>query len=337
MLVVLPQHNYDQVYAEVKKLAFEATVPIPSQCMRAPGPRDERGLMSKLTKVAVQLSAKMNAHVYVAPKLQSLMSGFGPGPYMVCGVDEEGGMASMVYSLNNTVNHFAPVFAPLASGFGRGSLPVADLLQRAILGFATKNGVMPSNILILRAGASDGRVVQHIGEDEHGRTASEVTAVRDMLNGPLGMPDARFVYVVVNARPDARFGFEGDNVLPGTMVTEGVCEDHEFYLVANSTRAGTARPIKCGIVGKHNVEHAVPDMRGPIAEIVNNLCMLFFNWSGAVRLPAPLLGARKAVEMYLTVEKGANLSKDNVGAHHPDTAAMQKISEACMNLGQIFL
>ena len=55
--------------------------------------------------------------------------------------------------------------------------------------------------------------------------------------------DIRLTVVMVNLRNDERFFANNNNVLPGTLINEGVVSpDYDFFIVSQTSRGGTVVP-----------------------------------------------------------------------------------------------
>jgi len=111
------------------------------------------------------------------------------------------------------------------------------------------------------------------------------------------------VYIVVNKTPSDRFFLKAQggatnivNPSPGTCISRGITEendDKEFFLCAQKVNEGCLNATKYHII--HNDSEVLTTSM--IHEMTYNLCYGYYNWSGAIRVPAPLQYAWKLASL----------------------------------------
>ena len=115
--------------------------------------------------------------------------------------------------------------------------------------------------------------------------------------------EPRVVYLLVNKRTNSRiYEKEGNgknssyiNPSPGSIMFEQLSQEgtKEFHLASVSVREGRCSPVSFK-VGYENYNSQLDS----IAELTYNQCYSYFNWSGAVRVPATLQYANKLSKQY---------------------------------------
>lgn len=118
---------------------------------------------------------------------------------------------------------------------------------------------------------------------------------------------------MVNKRVNAKFfkaqGSSYDNPPMGTVVDQGVVRSngYDFYLipVTGKSDQGAVCPVH------YTVLYSDPLLpRTELSQLTYNLCFLYYNWSGPVKVPAPVQNAHKLAYQY-----GENGGSEPITAH----------------------
>jgi aubergine-like protein len=161
------------------------------------------------------------------------------------------------------------------------SAAVEDCFKEAIVNFyeETKKRFLPSLIIVFRDGVSDSQedLVRSI----------EVAGLKKIIAGFQGY-DPEIIYMVVRKGIDQRF-FQSNkgqywNPKAGTVILDPmICDDSTFYLITSTVTQGNAAPVKYRIIeNTSNVSKAV------LAKFSYGLSHLYYNWKGAIKIPAPI-------------------------------------------------
>ena len=126
--------------------------------------------------------------------------------------------------------------------------------------------------------------------------------------------DIQFTKLIVNRKSKNKFFQVGKtnneylNPNPGTLVSDTVTDPEmkEFYLIAQKTNQGTAAPIHYQCLCDDS--NSDPN---DIYTFVYKLCYLYYNWSGSIKVPAPVHYAKK-----LGFLVGDHLSAQGVNVPH---------------------
>ena len=112
------------------------------------------------------------------------------------------------------------------------------------------------------------------------------------------MKDAKFLFVMVNKRVKTKFVIQrGDRVLvpqPGTCIDDHITKNglYDFFMVSTHCRQGVPTPTHYSVLLDE-----VKDRPEKIHELTNKLTYLYYNFSGAVKTPAPLRYAERLATM----------------------------------------
>lgn len=100
----------------------------------------------------------------------------------------------------------------------------------------------------------------------------------------------KFAEITVNKRIDDRFFVDGRvNPSPGTIISQTVVSNHfEFFLVAQNVTCGTVTGTKFFVICDNTGL-----TQDQFWQLTHNQCYNYYNWSGAIRVPAPCFYAHK--------------------------------------------
>lgn len=164
----------------------------------------------------------------------------------------------------------------------------------AITEFVKANGgERPRSVLVYREGIAESA--------EQELLTSEVQPIATAINH--GEPGGieQFSYVMVNKRVNAKFfrqqGNTYDNPPMGTVVDSGVvrANGYDFFLIPVTGRSdqGAVCPVHYTVIYSNPL---LP--RAELSSLTYNLCFLYYNWSGPVKVPAPIQNAHKLAYLY---------------------------------------
>jgi len=165
---------------------------------------------------------------------------------------------------------------------------ISDFVVKAIGEYRKKNGRTPRTVIVYRDGVGDGQLEYVLREEVP--QLKEGFAKADKLAMP------RLVFVVVKKRIHTRLFACGaapgsfSNPPPGTVCDQTIMHRdwYDFFLVSQAVTQGTVAPTHF---------HVIEDQVGMPPQVLQNftfqLCHLYYNWSGTVRVPAPCQYAHK--------------------------------------------
>merc|ERR1712072_711915 len=166
----------------------------------------------------------------------------------------------------------------------------------ALMNFKKVNKTFPAQIIIFRDGVSNTQL-EAVHKDE-------VQQIKSAFK-QLECNNTTFEFIVVQKRIVARFINQNnyETVPPGTVVSNVVTSSQfwDFFLVPCSPPPGcTATPTRFIVVhdglglNKSQVGKGAADLEA----FTNQLCALYFNWPGPVRVPACVKYAHKLSQQF---------------------------------------
>lgn len=279
--IVIMHNQNKEKYDSIKKVATVERGLI-TQVVTARLMTDPKKVGGAATKIAIQLAAKVGGEPWrVELPLKNAM---------VCGYDTYHDTAkrgrsfgAFLASMNDKYSRWYSKAAAHDRLDEMSSQVAAHFLQ-ALSKYHELNKQYPERVFIYRDGVSEGQL-EHVFKVELSTIQEAIKSVDQTI---------RLTMVVVNKRIGARFymktmqGFV--NPPPGTVVDHGVTrkERYDFYLVSQSTRHGTVAPTYYNII--QDESGFTPDIHQRMAY---KFCLLYYNWTGTVRVPAPCQYAHK--------------------------------------------
>ena len=291
----------DKIYPELKKHSL-CTSGYVSQVVKVRSIK-KKGAMSVCSKILLQLNAKLRGISYKA----SFDNFVKDKKFMVVGVDSsrfkgnKTGVA-MVTTINDTFTDFYNKEEVVKEENYKEQLQycVSSFIEEAVEEYKKQNkGESPKGIIIYRQGVSLQQ--KELLKDEI-RLIDQACENRSIL----------YYYILVNTKTTFKF-FEKDkhnnfsNPGPGLLIIDGVTNRNffEFYIQPQEVTQGSATPT-CFHVAYGNLNF--PEM---IPKFTYDLCHIYSNWQGTVRIPNVLKCAEKLSKMsakYMKGELNPNLS-----------------------------
>ncbi|KAF4517180.1 Argonaute-3 [Ephemera danica] len=285
LVVCLVSNNRSDRYGAIKKkCCVERAVPTQVITNKA---MTNRGAVSVATKIAIQINCKLGGAPWA---IEMPMKGT-----MVVGMDASHdtmnkGMSygALVASLNNNFSRYYSAVTAHNSG-EELSNDVSLNLVKAIQKFRLHNdGALPSRIFMYRDGVGDGQipyVYQH-----------EIAMLKSKLTELYGGETWKFTFIVVSKRINTRIFTANNhgNAPPGTVVDDCITlpERYDFFVVSQSVRQGTVSPTSYNVLTDNS--NLDPDK---IQRFTYKMTHLYYNWSGTVRVPAPVQYAHKLAQL----------------------------------------
>ena len=266
----------------------------------------KKGAMSVCSKILLQINAKLRGASYKV----SFDNTINDRRFMVIGVDssrikdkntgDKTGVA-MVSSINKTFTDFYNKESIIKEENYKDQLQycVSSFLEEAVEQYKKQNGGdSPKGIIIYRQGVS---LQQKEYLKDEIRLIDQACQNRSIL----------YYYILVNTKTTFKF-FEIDkykrysNPGPGLLIIDGVTNRNffEFYIQPQEVTQGSATPT-CFHVAYGNLNF--PEM---IPKFTYDLCHIYSNWQGTVRVPNVLKCAEKLSKMtakYMKGELNSNL------------------------------
>jgi len=306
VILLLPGKKKSAPYYDDCKRLLLTKYPIPSQVVLIPTIQANKNLRSIINKVLIQLCAKVGGTPWTISDFP-----FVDVPTMVVGIDVFHKTAMKKDSLLAfcaTVNrHFSRYWStidvhPPGEEIGKG---IQTAVTNSLKAFKDINKRFPSRIIVYRDGVSDSqrKTIEEIEVKAFYRAFDELVTKNEVQQKP------ELIYICVNKRMTAKF-FSGDNLQrsglsnpdQGTVIDDEITTGNDFYLISQKTTQGSAAPTHYYVLGySTTIDEDYVDRSASIPhEVMQNiqiftykLCYMYYNWSGSIKVPAPIQYAHK--------------------------------------------
>jgi aubergine-like protein len=280
--------NDKRGYNDIKE-ACALTSGIPTQCLKANNVNNPKKVDSIMSKLIVQMAVKTGSAAWQMTKNPPGI----PVKTMVVGIDV---FHDTVLKAKSVLGFVASIHPQFHNYFNTTRIHskvgeeigghVGDCLREALVAFheATKGRFLPETIVVYRDGVADSQI--------EAARRFEVEAMKRAIRTFNGY-NPNLVYVLVNKKTNCKLYSQGnrgmDNPQPGTMVNSVIIpESQSFYLVAHAVTQGMASPTLYRIISNDgNVDSMA------VARLAFKLCYMYYNWTGAIKVPAPTMMAHK--------------------------------------------
>lgn len=262
-VVILPRKD-KEVYGKVKKFLVERG--ISSQCVVGETLKG-KGVLSKITKINVQLCAKLQGVPWRLKEGQFLET------VMFVGIDSAKGYIGFVATIGE-YRHYSRT---------GNEKSLVEFMSLALEQFKSVMKVFPQFVVVYRAGE---KLIANVNSEVK-KIAEVVAKVTDGKTLPISF--------WLDTKPGARFVTTNyENVTGGTTVhSEG--SEHDFYMVSVSSRQGTSVPVL--FRAKTEWSKDLPNFT-LVKGWTFALTHMYSNWWGAVKVPSVVLYATKMITMY---------------------------------------
>nr|UJZ92587.1 piwi-like protein Siwi [Scaphoideus titanus] len=276
IFVVLMNNKADR-YAAIKKKSLVDRA-VPTQVALAKN-FSKKGVMSIATKIAIQINCKIGGAPW---SVQMPLGGLMVVGFDVCHDAKSKGKSygAMVASLNKPMSRYFSAVSHHSTG-EELSNDLAINIVKALQTYKKYNNTFPSHIIIYRDGVGDGQipyVFQH-----------EVSCIQRAIYEVIGQ-NPKLGFVIVSKKINTRLFHGKNNPRPGTVVDDVITlpERYDFFIISQYVNQGTVSPTSYNVI--HDTLGLDPDK---IQRLTFKMTHLYYNWSGTVRVPAPVQYAHK--------------------------------------------
>jgi len=243
-----------------------------------------KGMMSTCSKILLQINAKLGGVSYKTIIDKSIQE----RDIMVVGVDSSHFNKRTAVAMVSTIDeNFADFYNKeniLEDSDDKYRFCVSSFLEEAIPKYKEKNNKLPKNIIIYRQGISDN--IMNLLKDE-------IIQIEQVCN----KNKILFYYILVNTRTTFKFfekiGNTYYNPGAGLLVINGVTnpDRFEFFIQPQQVTGGSATPTRFHVAyGNMNFPEMIP-------KFTYDLCHIYSNWQGTVRIPNVIKAAEKLSKM----------------------------------------
>ena len=275
----------DSIYPQLKKHSLCRNGYV-SQVVKARSIQKKGGIMSVCSKILLQINAKLGGISYKAVINKEI----NDRKLMVIGVDsshikgKRTGVA-MVSTINDSFTDFYNK-EEIIKEENKEQLQfcISSFIEQAIVAYNKKNKAAPKGIVIYRQGVA-------LQQKEFLKT--EIQQIDTVCK----TKNILYYYILVNTKTTFKF-FEKSNKgysNPGSglLVIDGVTNRNyfEFYIQPQEVTQGSATPT-CFHVAYGNLDF--PEL---IPKFTYDLCHIYSNWQGTIRIPNVIKAAEKLSKM----------------------------------------
>ena len=309
IVVILLPKNKKKDYERIKKTTTTIAV-VPTQVVMVP--INEKRFNSIIEKVALQIQAKVGAQLWTVRPSAAF------GRYlMVIGIDvfhdtvlRSKSVLGFCATIHPNLSKYYSTIAMHESG-QEIATAIGSLFIEAINAFKQKAKRFPDAVIFFRDGVAETQI-DAVKEME---VESVLRACQQVRDGAAAY-SPNLIYTVVVKKTSARFfapagtargggrgrgrggrgggstaSGEVSNPPPGTLVIgQVVPERGDFYLISHFANQGMSAPslyrtVYASNPGSFQLEE--------LARLAYKLCHMYYNWSGAIKVPAPCMMAHK--------------------------------------------
>ncbi|KAK9504492.1 hypothetical protein O3M35_010814 [Rhynocoris fuscipes] len=278
IMCIVPNNKADRYGAIKKKCYVDRAVPSQVVLMKN---LISKGVMSIATKIGIQVNCKIGGSpwsVHVPFDRPVMIVGFD-----VCHDTTLRGRSygAMVASLDRAYTRYFSSANPHSSGVELSN-EFGIQLMKAVYTYRNLNGYLPPKIIIYRDGVGEG--------NEHYCLEHEVEPIRSKLQAIYQSESLQMAFVLVTKGIQTRLFLNHSNPPPGTIVDDFITNPtkYDFFLTSQTVRQGTVQPTSYNVI--YDTTQLSPDI---MQRLTYKMTHLYFNWSGTVRVPAPVQYAHK--------------------------------------------
>ena len=258
----------------------------------------EKNAMSVCSKILLQINAKLDGISYKVKMSKNISD----RKLMVIGVDsshikgKRTGVA-MVATVNDSFTTFFNKEAIIEEKTkDQLQFCVSSFIEEALVAYQKNNNELPKGIIIYRQGVS-------LQQKEF--LKNEVAQIKNTCE----TKNILYYYILVNTKTTYKFFEKGSNGFsnpaPGLLIMDQITNRNffEFYIQPQQVTGGSATPT-C-----FHVAFGDLDFAEIIPKFTYDLCHIYSNWQGTVRIPNVIKAAEKLSKMTAKYTLG-ELNKD---------------------------
>lgn len=260
--------------------------------------------MSIMSNILIQINTKIGGTSYRVDFGKEI----NESNFMIVGIDSsyffENGKRKINVAICSTMNKYFTEYTNQKECLNEEyshdfCLPIKKYLFTALSEYFSKNKRFPKGIIIYRQGVSQEQKKILKGEIE------EINNLIDGTGSELSGLKIPYYYILVNKKNNLKFfsassnagknnrSDEFENPEEGLLVFKSIVDPSifEFYIQPQRVTSGTATPTNFHVAfGTLNCPKLIP-------KLTYDLCFLYSNWRGPVRVPAPLKYAEKLAKV----------------------------------------
>jgi len=293
-ICLLSKRFHQRDYERIKTLTT-TTIPIPTQVVMLPV--NAKRMNAVLDKVALQIQAKAGAQLWAVRPSQVF------GKYlMVVGIDV---FHDTIQKRKSVLGFCATIHPNLSKYYSTTSLQqsgqeiatsIGNLFLEALQTFKARAKRFPETVIFFRDGVAESQIpaVKDFEVQSILRTCEDLgESYRPLILYTVVVKKtaAKFFTPPTSKGGTQRGKMEVSNPPPGTVVVSRVVpEQGDFYLISHSANQGMSSPtLYRTVFSSRKADFPLEEL----ARLAYKMCHLYYNWSGAIKVPAPCMMAHK--------------------------------------------
>ena len=279
VIVILPR-NLQHLYRAIKQI-LTTEKPIPSQVVLTSSV--EKNDLSVYSKITLQVACKIGGRCWGVTVPNSL-----PHETMLVGIDvchnnfhAKQSVLGFCASLDPKFTKYYSKIAFHDPGQEISSVLTPIFFESLKQYYHNNNKKKPDCIILYRDGVGNSQYSDVVNHE----IPQMIAAIREFDR--TWKPE--IIVVVVNKRVNQRFYMGSANPHAGIIVDSDVVWNHyNFYLMSHNVNSGSMTPTHYNVVV--NDSNVSPQC---LYELTYNLCFMYYNWQGGIRVPSPCMYAHK--------------------------------------------
>ena len=301
ILVFILKDKEEKYYPALKNFCINE-LKCPNQFIRKRTlSKDSRGAMSAASKIGIQMNIKMGATPWAVEKSHPY---FKNRNVMYGALSMSRGKNGFTLAFVGTIaNDCTKVFSDVKLGIERKEEIPSVMLEDIFVNWAknffqTNSRKVPETIILYREGLSDAQIEDQLPRTELPALHGMVKKIAEKTKTPNYKPE--IVIVVVNKKINSKF-YSMDkayvnNPVSGSVIADSLStneETYSFHLAAQQVNQGSCTPTLYKVV--HDTSK-IP--KEALVNFTFEQCFNYYNWEGAVRVPACLQCADKMAKLF---------------------------------------
>jgi len=305
VILLLPGRKKNGMhYDEIKRFLL-TQCPVPSQVVLVSTIQAGKNLRSIINKVLIQICAKVGGTPWSVSEFP-----LTDKPTSVVGIDvfhrtsmRSNSLLAYCATMNKHLSRYWSTIDQHGPGeeLGKG---IQTAVKNSLLAFKETNGMFPQRLIVFRDGVSDSQRKTLLEIEVKG-----FLRAFDELRSEGLEKNPEFIFICANKRINSKF-FQGDSLQreglrnpdQGTVVSDEITTNQDFYLISQKTNQGSASPTHYYILSYYHYEgedyvDSAEDLPEPLKRQIQiltyKMCYMYYNWSGSIRVPAPIQYAHK--------------------------------------------
>lgn len=296
LVLVIIDGRQDRLYRDIKKHAM-STKGYVTQAVKVETMRKNN--LSIASKLLLQMNCKLGGYSYVFDQVKDMKD------LMVVGADsshisgKRTGFALSASIDKDFSEYYNSEYIIEEKNKVELAFCISKFLEQAIKEYFKRNKALPKGVVIYRQGVSRDQTVY---------LAQEVSNINGFLNGDSYLKGVKipYYYVLVNKKTNFKFfecgkGSRYENPKSGLLIMDTVTDNQyfEFFLQPQQVTQGSATPTH------FHVAYGTMDSPEVVYKLTFDLCSIYPNWQGPVRVPSVLKLCEKLSKMVAKYTKSA--------------------------------